>query len=119
LITRALVLRLGLGQMIGWGVTYHLVGIFAPRIAKDLGWSLSAVQGGFAVGLLAMAAASPMAGRAIDHRGRRLVMAAGSLARACSRRLAEDGRLQARSRSRWRRRASAPRRAASPCSSEP
>lgn len=79
MITRALVLRLGLGQMIGWGVTYYLVGVFAPRIAKDLGWSLSAVQGGFAVGLLAMAAASPMAGRAIDRHGGRLVMTAGFL----------------------------------------
>ncbi|MFC3691864.1 MFS transporter [Chenggangzhangella methanolivorans] len=79
MISRSLVLRLGLGQLIGWGATYYLVGVFAPRIAADLGWSLSAVQGGFSVGLLAMALASPAVGRAIDRHGGRAVMTAGSL----------------------------------------
>lgn len=78
-ISRATVLRLGFGQLVSWGVTYYLVGVFAPRIAADLGWSLSAVQGGFAVGLLAMALSSPAAGRAIDALGGRRVMTAGAL----------------------------------------
>jgi MFS family permease len=78
-IERRTVVALGFGQLISWGVAYYLVGVFGVRIAADLGWSLTAVQGGFTAGLLAMAFVSPMAGRLIEDRGGRLVMTAGSL----------------------------------------
>jgi MFS family permease len=81
-IERRTVVALGFGQLVCWGVTYYLVGVFGTRIAADLGWSLTAVQGGFTVGLLAMALVSPLAGRMIERHGGRRVMTAGSLAGA-------------------------------------
>ncbi|MDR4308099.1 MFS transporter [Chelatococcus sambhunathii] len=79
MIDRGLVWRIGFGQLIGWGVTYYLIGVLGRRIADDLGWSLTAVQGGFAVGLLVMGLSSALAGRWIDLHGGRRVMTAGSL----------------------------------------
>lgn len=79
MIDRATVWRLGFGQLVCWGVTYYLVGVLGHRIAEDLGWSLTAVQSGFAVGLLVMGLASPLVGRLIETHGGRRVMSAGSL----------------------------------------
>lgn len=78
-ITRTTVLCLGLSQLICWGVSYYLIGAFGDAIAAELGWSPSLVHGGFSAALLAMGVASPLVGRAIDSRGGRPVMAAGSV----------------------------------------
>jgi carbamoyl-phosphate synthase small subunit len=77
-IRARVVVALGFSQLVSWGVTYYLVGVFGTRIAADLGWSLAAVQGGFAAGLLVMALASPLAGRLIERHGGRRAMTAGS-----------------------------------------
>ena len=79
MIDRATVWRLGFGQLVSWGVTYYLIGVLGHRIAVDLGWSLTAVQGGFAAGLLVMGLSSPLAGRMIETYGGRRVMTAGAL----------------------------------------
>lgn len=79
MIDRSTVWRLGFGQLVSWGVTYYLVGVFGPRIAADLGWSLTAVNGGFAAGLLVMGLVSPLAGRVIDAHGGRRAMGWGAL----------------------------------------
>jgi MFS family permease len=78
-IVRKTVLCLGLSQLILWGITYYLIGGFGELIAADLHWSRDAVYGGFAVALLVMGLASPMAGRAIDRHGGRKTMIAGSV----------------------------------------
>ncbi|MFE1602566.1 MFS transporter [Methylobacterium sp. ID0610] len=78
MIPPGLVLRLGLSQLVLWGVSYYLVGVFGPAIGADLGLSPSLTYGGFSVGLLVMGFASPMVGRAIDLRGGRAVMSLGS-----------------------------------------
>jgi MFS family permease len=78
LIPRRTVLLLGLSQLICWGVTYYLIGVFGDLIVADLRWSPSLVHGGFSAALLVMGFASPLAGWWIDRYGGRPVMAAGS-----------------------------------------
>jgi MFS family permease len=82
LISQRLVLRLGLSQLVCWGVSYYLVGVFGDSIAADFRWSRDVVYGGFSTALLAMGLASPFVGRWIDRRGGRDVMAIGSLVMA-------------------------------------
>lgn len=79
MIDRGTVWRLGFGQLISWGVTYYLCGVLGGRIAVDLGWSLTAVNGGFALALLVMGLVSPLAGRLIENHGGRRAMTVGAL----------------------------------------
>lgn len=78
-ITRTIVLCLGVSQLVCWGITYYLIGVFGPAMAEDLGFSLAWAHGGFTAALLVMGAASSAIGRAIDRWGGRPVMIAGSL----------------------------------------
>lgn len=82
MIVRKTVFCLGLSQLIIWGISYYLIGGFGELIAADLHWSRDAVYGGFAVALLVMGLASPLAGRAIDRHGGRRMMIVGSLLNA-------------------------------------
>lgn len=75
-------LCLGLSQLVSWGVTYYLIGVFGERIAADLGWSRVVIHGGFSASLITMGLSSPLAGRLIDRYGGRSVMAAGSISSA-------------------------------------
>jgi predicted MFS family arabinose efflux permease len=86
MITRPLVFRLGLSQLICWGVSYYLIGGFGDRMARDLGWSQALLYGGFTAALVVMGLTSPLIGRTIDRIGGRQVMTAGSvlLALGCS-----------------------------------
>jgi len=72
-------LALGLSQFIGWGVSYYLIGVMAPAIAADFGWSLTATYAGFSAALVVMGLISAPVGRVIDAQGGRRVMAAGSV----------------------------------------
>jgi MFS family permease len=85
LITRRVVGIIGTSQLVMWGVSYYLIGIFGPAIEKDTQWSQPFVYGGFSAALLAMGIVSPWAGRAIDRHGGAKVMATGSglVALAC------------------------------------
>jgi hypothetical protein len=78
LITRRLVICLGLSQLICWGISYYLVGGFGDLMAADLGWSRSLIYGGFSAALAVMGLASQFTGRLIDRHGGRPVMVAGS-----------------------------------------
>ena len=78
MIGRGAVVCLGLSQLICWGVSFYLIGVFGDLIAADLGWSRPLVSGGFSLSLLAMAVSSPLIGGLIDRQGGR-VMAAGSV----------------------------------------
>ena len=79
MISRSLVLSLGLSQLILWGISFYLIGVFGDPIIADLGWSRALVHGGFSAALLVMAAMSPFVGSLIDRVGGRRVMIAGSL----------------------------------------
>lgn len=75
---RRTVVCLGLSQLVCWGITYYLIGALGELMAADLGWSRSAVYGGFSASLLVMGLCSPLVGRLIDRYGGRQVMALGS-----------------------------------------
>jgi MFS family permease len=78
-IARRTVICLGLSQLICWGVSYYLIGIFGEPIAVEMRWSRPLVYGGFSAALVVMGLSSPLAGRFIDRHGGRRVMAAGSV----------------------------------------
>jgi hypothetical protein len=77
-ITRGLTLRLGLSQLVCWGISYYLIGVFAKRMAAELRWPPALIQGGFSAGLVTMGISSPVVGRLIDRRGGQPVMVVGS-----------------------------------------
>ncbi|MEZ2218630.1 MFS transporter [Rhizobium sp. RCC_161_2] len=79
MISGRTILCLALSQLVAWGVTYYLIGVFDKLMAADLGWSSEIIHGGFAIGLLAMGVVSPLAGRSIDRLGGRKVMVAGAV----------------------------------------
>ncbi|KAA0581456.1 MFS transporter [Azospirillum sp. B21] len=68
-----------MSQLVCWGVSYYLVGLFGETMAADLGQGLPAIHGGFTLALVVMGLVSSAVGRAIDRRGGRAVMVAGSL----------------------------------------
>lgn len=70
---------LGVTQIIGWGTTYYALGALSADIAAREGWSKTLIFGAFSAALLLSGLISPWAGRLIDRRGGKKVMAAGSL----------------------------------------
>ncbi|MCW2237978.1 MFS transporter [Azospirillum canadense] len=78
-ITRKLVWLLGVSQLVCWGISYYLIGLFGKVMAADLGLSLPVAFGGFTAALLVMGLTSTAIGKAIDRWGGRPVMVAGSL----------------------------------------
>lgn len=83
-MSRRLVVALGLSQLLCWGISYYLVGLFGAVMAADLGHGLTAIHGGFTVALIVQGLTSSRIGRAIDQHGGRPVMVAGSLVMAVS-----------------------------------
>lgn len=79
MIARTTIWCLGLAQLVAWGVSYYLIGIFGEAMLADLGWARPVVYGGFSFGLVVMGGASPLVGRAIDRYGGRHVLAAGAV----------------------------------------
>jgi predicted MFS family arabinose efflux permease len=82
MIRRGTVACLGVSQLVSWGISYYLIGLFGDSIATDLRWTSDVVYGGFAWALLVMGLTSPLVGWTIDRRGGRTVMVAGSLLNA-------------------------------------
>lgn len=78
-IGRRTVVYLGISQLVCWGISYYLIGVFGEQIAADLGWSRTLVYGGFSVALLVMGVVSPLVGRLIDRLGGAGVMSLGSV----------------------------------------
>ncbi len=73
------VLGLGVAQTLAWASSYYLPAILAPSMARDLGVSTPTVFAGFSAALVVSAIFGPVAGRAIDRRGGRPVLAGNSL----------------------------------------
>jgi MFS family permease len=78
-VDRRTVVCLGISQLVCWGISYYLIGVFGELIAADLGWSRTRVYGGFSIALLVMGIASPLIGRLIDRLGGARVMSLGSV----------------------------------------
>jgi MFS family permease len=73
------VTALGITQITAWGTSYYCLGVLAPSIAKEFGWSRGFVFLGFTVSLLVMALISAAVGRTMDRLGARIVMTVGSV----------------------------------------
>ena len=73
---------LGLTQLVGWGVTFYLIGALGPAMAAALGWNAATVYGGFSAAIVVMAMVSPLAGLAVDRWGGHRVMPAGAVVAA-------------------------------------
>lgn len=82
MISRRTVICLGAAQLVAWGTSYYLIGVFGEHITGATGWSRSFTYGGFSLGLLVMGLASSWVGRAVDRHGGLSVLAAGSLLNA-------------------------------------
>ncbi len=76
---RRTVFFLGISQLVCWGISFYLIGVFGDLIMADLGWSRTLVYGGFSAALLTMGLVSPLVGWLIDHVGGGRVMSAGSV----------------------------------------
>lgn len=70
---------MGLAQLVSWGISYYLIGIFGEKMVSELAWTRPTVYGGFSFALVVMGGASPLVGRAIDRYGGRYVLAGGSV----------------------------------------
>ncbi|MDJ0897064.1 MAG: MFS transporter [Alphaproteobacteria bacterium] len=79
MIARRTVVCLGASQLVCWGISYYLIGVFGELMVADLGWSRTLVYGGFSTALVVMGFASPLVGRMIDRIGGGRVMAVGSV----------------------------------------
>lgn len=79
MIAPGLVIRLGAAQLVCWGTSYYLIGVFGQRIADDFGWSITLAYSGLSGALVVMGLTSGFVGRLIDRHGGRMVMTLGSL----------------------------------------
>lgn len=69
---------LGTSQTLAWASSYYLPALLAEPMARELGISPATVFGGFSLALVVSALVGPRAGRLIDHRGGRCVLATTS-----------------------------------------
>jgi MFS family permease len=70
---------LGLIQMLGWGATFYAPALAAPKIAEEMGWSLTLAVSGVTIGLIVAGLGSPVATRLVHRFGGHFVIAAGAL----------------------------------------
>ena len=70
---------LGLAQTLAWASSYYLPAMLATSMARDLGISTPLVFAGFSLALLVSAVLGPLAGKAIDRYGGRLILMLNSL----------------------------------------
>lgn len=70
---------LGIAQIVSWGTLFYAIGVLGHAMQASLGVSSLFVFGSFTAGLLVSGAFAPAAGRLVDARGGRLVLAGGSV----------------------------------------
>ncbi len=77
--TSALVLGLGVAQLLAWGTLYYAVAVLAEPMRRDLGVSQSELFGAFAWSMLISGILAPAVGRWLDRAGGRTILAASTL----------------------------------------
>lgn len=73
------VTALGSAQIVSWGTLFYTIAVLGPPMGAELGISDVWLFGSFTAGLGLSGLLSPAVGRAIDARGGRQVLAAGSV----------------------------------------
>ncbi|MCE4224073.1 MFS transporter [Methylobacterium sp. C25] len=76
---QVVVSALGVFEICTWGSSFYLTAVIAGPVAEDTGWPLSWLVGGFSLGLLVAAGASPRIGEIIHRHGGRPVLASAAL----------------------------------------
>ena len=79
-----LVTGLGIAQIVSWGSLYYSISVLGVPMRTGTGVSELFLYGAYTAGLLVSGVLSPMAGRLIDSKGGRTVLAAGSIAGAAA-----------------------------------
>ena len=74
-----LVPALGITQIVSWGTLYYSIAVLGETMRTELGIAAPLLFGAYSLALLIAALVAPTIGRAIDRRGGRQVMAAGSV----------------------------------------
>jgi MFS family permease len=74
-----LITALGVAQIISWGTLFYAIGVLGTPMRNELGVSELFLFGSFTAGLLVSGTLAPIVGRAIDRRGGRIVLSAGSI----------------------------------------
>lgn len=77
--TAGLVSALGVAQIVSWGTLFYAIGVLGSAMERDLGLTSLFVFGAFTAGLLISGVLAPIAGRAVDSRGGRVVLSMGSI----------------------------------------
>jgi MFS family permease len=75
---------LGIAQIVSWGSLYYTIAVLGESMRRDLGVSETLFFGAFTLSLFLSGLAAPAAGKLIDERGGRPVLAAGSLLAAAA-----------------------------------
>jgi predicted MFS family arabinose efflux permease len=70
---------IGIAQIISWGTLFYAVAVLGEPMRRDLALSSEALYGAVTLGLFVSGFFSPLAGRLVDARGGRIVLAAGSV----------------------------------------
>ncbi|MBO2465208.1 MFS transporter [Actinomadura violacea] len=78
-VSRVPLIALCVTEITSWGVLYYAFPVLAPGIARDTGWSTSAITTAFSAALILAALGGIPLGRALDRRGPRLLMTGGSV----------------------------------------
>lgn len=82
-MTRRMVVALGAGQCVNWGVLYYAFAVLVRPLEREFGAPTWTVTGAFSLALLTSAALAPTVGRWADRdRGPRLIMGGGLAAAA-------------------------------------
>ena len=76
---KRLIPALGVAQIISWGTLFYAIAVLGESMRNDLALSSTWLFGAFTLGLLLSGAASPIAGRLVDAKGGRFVLAWGSV----------------------------------------
>jgi MFS family permease len=74
-----LIPALGVAQIISWGTLFYAVAVLGEPLRRDLGVSSTWLYGAVTAGLFVSGLFSPLAGRLVDARGGRFVLASGSV----------------------------------------
>ncbi len=74
---RRLILCIAIGQLIGWGTLFSAFPLFGAPIEAELGWTSTEFNAGLTLALLVSGLAAVPAGRWVDRRGGRWMLALG------------------------------------------
>ncbi|MBL6079302.1 MFS transporter [Belnapia sp. T18] len=75
---RRLILCIAMGQLIGWGTLFAAFPLFGAPIEAELGWTRTEFNAGLTLALLISGLAAVPAGRWVDRRGGRWLLALGA-----------------------------------------